>query len=328
MGSFGMMGVIITIALPYQLATMYAEIAGNSMFQTQRVLSHRAFPRKKSEARWTDIPPQGATPLRNPKLAVLMMVKDAILFEDVWQKWLDTAGDLLQPVLFIHAFGITNPSAFRTASFASSLVWPPVPSRWCDIWEIEMLLMRHALRDPDVTHMATVSDDSIPLKPVSFIYNALVDEPATRMCNSSRSNDHHRAETWWLMSRKDGQLFLDHSDIANATFRTYGNCTEETSWLYPLRLRQTRWKSRSRLVKECVMFTDWTGHNRRDFIYHAALCDCPNLTRGVFTPSPGHPRSFSVSKIGWFELRRSPFWFGRKIEELNVPTDDFWRLLN
>merc|ERR1711937_461261 len=113
--------------------------------------------------------------------------------------------------LLIHAHGITNHSHFVPEDFRQFLSPQQAHTKWDDIVPAELLLMRYALRDPRVTHLATVSDDTVPVKPLSYIYTELVREPATRMCIDLSSGEvggqETHAETWWLMTRSDAQLF-------------------------------------------------------------------------------------------------------------------------
>eukprot|EP00927_Polykrikos_kofoidii_P044872 TRINITY_DN3874_c0_g1_i1.p1 TRINITY_DN3874_c0_g1~~TRINITY_DN3874_c0_g1_i1.p1 ORF type:complete len:341 (+),score=18.34 TRINITY_DN3874_c0_g1_i1:71-1093(+) len=279
-------------------------------------------PKTAQEQTWTALRPP-ARALGPPKLALLMMVNDSVPLSHVWLSWFDTVGTALKPAVFLHAHGISQKNDFGTPSFAPYLVWPPVPSSWLDTFDVEMELMRLALADPDVTHVATVCESSVPLKPVSFIYSALSRKPATRMCPSSE--EIRRAETWWLMSREDAQLFITQKNLVNASFRPVGRATNELTFLYPLRLRSTRWGEASPLKMQCVMFTDWSDH-RKGFADHRSLCDCPSLQKEDYNRSTrAHPRSFSIGSKSWSQLRLSPFWFGRKVVQFDVPAKTLWR---
>eukprot|EP00927_Polykrikos_kofoidii_P044874 TRINITY_DN3874_c0_g1_i12.p1 TRINITY_DN3874_c0_g1~~TRINITY_DN3874_c0_g1_i12.p1 ORF type:complete len:342 (+),score=21.47 TRINITY_DN3874_c0_g1_i12:71-1096(+) len=280
-------------------------------------------PKTAQEQTWTALRPP-ARALGPPKLALLMMVNDSVPLSHVWLSWFDTVGTALKPAVFLHAHGISQKNDFGTPSFAPYLVWPPVPSTWKKTFDVELELMGLALADPNVTHVATVCEKSVPLKPVSFIYSELLREPATRMCPSSAAIK--RAETWWLMSREDAELFMSQKDLVSASFQPTNKVDGELSFLYPLRLRSTRWGEMSPLKMHCVMFADWSDKFSQGFGDGRSACDCPSLLTANYTRSTkAHPRSFSVGSKLWSELRSSPFWFGRKVVQFDVPADTLWR---
>eukprot|EP00927_Polykrikos_kofoidii_P044882 TRINITY_DN3874_c0_g1_i9.p1 TRINITY_DN3874_c0_g1~~TRINITY_DN3874_c0_g1_i9.p1 ORF type:complete len:345 (+),score=27.93 TRINITY_DN3874_c0_g1_i9:40-1035(+) len=324
-------GLLILFLLPtellgYEESEPDTTVEGNAMLQgnAYRSISKKFFPKNAEHEIWTALPPPARNVGRDPKLAVLMMVQDSVPLEHVWRSWFDTAGNALKPTVFVHAHGISKKNDFGTPSFAPYLVWPPVPSTWKSTFDVEIELMRLALADPDVTHVATVCEKSVPLKPVSFIYSALFREPATRMCPSSVTIE--RAETWWLMSREDAQLFVTQKNLVNASFRPIEKATNELSFLYPLLLRSTRWGEMSPLKMHCVMFADWSDKFSQGFGDGRSVCDCPSLQKAIKTRSTYlHPRSFSIGSKLWSELRLSPFWFGRKVVKFDVPADTLWR---
>merc|ERR1719487_177454 len=191
--------------------------------------------------------------------------------------------------LLIHAHGIDKPSQFIDAEFRDNVLSKKAKSDWGHLWEAEVLLVQQALKDPDVTHLMIVSSDSIPVKPLQFIYNDITQNPRTRMCmDNARSPP--RAEAWWLMHRGDAQLFSDNIERVRKVFVPECGppcgCADEDSWWYPLKLRMERWHMTqsdplklSMVLDSCPMYTNWMiGSSRcKNWVDHAAKCDCPKL---------------------------------------------------
>merc|ERR1719387_1680602 len=158
-----------------------------------------------------------------------------------------------------------------------------VNTSWCNCRDAVLLLIEHALIDPDVTHMALVSDNSIPIKSLHFIHSELKRAPWTRMCQD-RSWGVPRAETWWSMSRLDAQFFVKHQDsiskaigagmTQDGPLQKHG-CTDENAWLLPLILLNARWGFRARLLDECTMLADWQG-TCKHWKHSSDACNCPN----------------------------------------------------
>lgn len=294
-------------------------------------------PKTDQEKFWTELKP---TPeqVRPTKIALLMFVKDRVNNAAVWSSWMeDATSHGLDFKLLIHAWKNhthkdkkhhkhndrknKTRGGFEPATFRKYLVPEQARTTWNDIVEAEIMLLRYALRDLDVTHVATISDDTVPVKPLSYIYQELLREPATRMCvdlKSGESGDQKtHAETWWLMKRSDAQRFSDHWKLVQQSF--VERSTEEKTWLLPLILRYKRWRDESRLLDECVMYTDWADdcNHWRD---HEALCDCPHLRQEPHQPGLlSSPRlHYQLGSQAWSELRASPFWWARKFSDMPV----------
>jgi len=252
-----------------------------------------------------------------------MFVKDRIGNANMWLSWMrDANASGSEFSLHIHAYG--SHDDFSPSEFRPFLVQEVVPTKWCDIWDAQLLLIRRALADGGVTHLAVVSADSVPLKRLSTVLEDLRRRPATRLCADfffplTATLDtwwlmRPRAETWWLMRREDAELFAEERELVNSTFKA--GCTEENSWLYPLLLRHARWGDQAPLLNECAMLTDWLG-TCKGWADHMDDCRCARLRALPHRPgSAAHPRTYErVDAAAWRELRRSPFWWGRKFAD-------------
>eukprot|EP00929_Paragymnodinium_shiwhaense_P039073 TRINITY_DN20557_c0_g1_i2.p1 TRINITY_DN20557_c0_g1~~TRINITY_DN20557_c0_g1_i2.p1 ORF type:complete len:367 (+),score=71.21 TRINITY_DN20557_c0_g1_i2:62-1162(+) len=276
-------------------------------------------PNDEAQSRWVELEPKelltppaesSAGPVK-PKVALLMFIKDEVFNPHIWQTWMDQAKAAgLDVTMLIHAYGLAPEADMAQDYFKSFLVHKQAPTAWCNMWEAEILLFKEALADASITHLATVSADSVPLQPLTYMYKALADEPATRLC-LDRHWEIPRAETWWVMTRSHASLFLDNKDLVRSTF--VNGCTEEIAFAYPLLLRHKSWPEQTRLLDECVMFTDWVN-TCKQWADHTAMCECSSLRADEHDEASGiHPRNYlSVSGESWKELRRSSFWFGRK----------------
>lgn len=293
-----------------------------------RWLKETHFMKVLKESAWMDFEPRPYKEwtARSPKLAILMMTKDKVHNEDIWVKFLQRAKhDNLSYKMLIHAYGIDegNRSQFLSTKLAKYVVKDKEWSSWCNMWKPQMLLLKKALMDENVTHMMMVSQDSIPVKPMRLIYDALLVDPTTRMCADDRwRRDWPRAESWWLMRREDAELFAINEDFAEHNFLAH--CTEEQGWYYPLRMRVEKWGNK--LLNECPMFTNWMDGKTpcKIWKWNIQLCtDCAELRA-----SPHHDAGFmhpvtykSVNFSALKGLILSPFWFARKFEDGAVTPD-------
>jgi len=271
-------------------------------------------------------------PGSKPKVAFLMFVKDKVENPKLWLRWLQDARQSgLDFNLIIHAYGINrpfgrySPSEYTQKEFRQYVSPHWRPSNWCMMWDAEFALFKQALEDPDVTHIQILSQDTIPLKPMRYIFQALEDDPVTRMCADDYVyKPFPRAETWWVMRRGDAELFKQHEEQATLRFRA--QCSEEEAWYYPLRARMERWGEAAPVKNECVMFTDWADGTQSCKVWADLVKQCPNdcrVTRAMNKTESAtkHPVIFhSISIAAYRELMASPFWFSRKIDEGAITT--------
>jgi hypothetical protein len=281
-------------------------------------------PRSDNERKWTELEVTKFEP-RKPKVAFLMFVKDGAMINNVhmWEAWMKHAREEegIDFAMHVH-IKKEYQNTFRKYSVP---FW--VPTSWCDMFDAEMMLMREALQDPNVTHLMTLSSNSIPLKSLSFIYKEIEQQPATRMCIDHEfkrfgglRKKSPRAESWWLMRRSEALPFINNQDLVRDTFkyRNKSDCGDENTWALALLLRKSRWKAEVELVDECPMFTDWKD-SCKDWAKKSddACKNCVNLRQEPHTDANvGHPRTYThVGVKAWHELVETPFWFGRKFDD-------------
>jgi len=262
-------------------------------------------------------------PKKPPKLALLMVVRRAILNARLWSSWLHDADKQgLKVKILIHTtLGLVEDFP---AELWASVVPEKVAVERCNALNATMLLIGRALEDQEVTHLMTVSDDSIPVKPLHHIYWRLERSPRSRLC----TDDDWllpRAETWWVLRRGDAELFYTsrNSEFLQ-TFRDAKtlfplDCDDENFFYLPLKTRMQKWDNahEASFMNKCPMYTDWRTGQRacKAWADHAGLCDCESLGRHVVsTADAGHPASFgNIGGEAFIALLRSPFWFARKI---------------
>lgn len=265
---------------------------------------------------------------KSVKVAFLLFVNKKVENPKLWKQWMHDARESgLDFNLIIHAYGIFRPfgvynsSEFHQKEFRKYMSKGWSWSNWCMMWDAEFLVFKEAFQDPNVTHFITLSADTIPVKPMRYIYQALEDDPVTRMC----ADDYvykpwPRAETWWVMRRGDAELFIQFEAQAKEKFRC--ECSEEEAWYYPLRARMERWGYEAAPVKnECITFTDWADGNQSCKQWADMVKQCPNncrVTRSMnhSETSTKHPVIFhQLTTPAFKELMASPFWFVRKIDD-------------
>jgi hypothetical protein len=319
-------------------------------------------PESPNERKWTEL--KVATfPKRAPKLALLMFVKEGAIINNakMWQSWTNHAKEQgLDFTMHIHAKedydkawqAWTHHTKKQGGSSAAmqdqakedheNLIlkykyprW--TPTSWCDMFDAEIMLMRAALQDPEVTHLMTLSANSVPLKNLSSIYEEIRRQPATRMCLDykhkrfgGQRKHSPRAESWWLMTRSDAMPFIQNQALVRNTFKYTHKlkCSDENVWALALLLRKNKWKEDMQLVDECPMFTDWKGSCKAWANRANDGCkNCVNLRKEPHSEAgPGHPRLYKhVGVKAWQELQDNPFWFGRKFaDHAFSEIDDPW----
>jgi hypothetical protein len=261
------------------------------------------------------------------KMAFIFFANDRIDNEDIWLHWMDEARDQgLDFAVHIHAYGLKKGdiSQWRSDRFKKHVSREQARTTWCQMFEAQMLMLEKALEDPSVTHLVTLSSDSVPVKPMAYIYNKTRDDPLSRFCVDDYWRDPWpRAETWSMMRRADAMFFAQNKEFAHKNFRR--DCQEETAWYFPLRVRWDNFRADAAVKKECIMFTNWKDGEKackEAWANSAETCNCPTLRKSSnSTPANfKHPVIYSqVSADAFEELVRSPFWFARKFTADAVP---------
>jgi hypothetical protein len=229
----------------------------------------------------------------------------------------------LKVSMYIHT-GLTDLSNFP-ADLREHVIPDKLRIRWCHGSDAVMAVYEHVRKDPSVTHVATISDDTIPVKPLRQIYAEILAKPKSRLC---QDNDWWipRAETWWVMARSDMELFHQSDGDTLLSFQRdfqqshENDCDDENFWYLPLKLRAHAWGEDAEVLNECPMYTNW---NLTDGVFipckkwreHAGDCKCDNLREALLTGADNaHPATFgSISAAGFEDLLQSTAWFARKI---------------
>jgi len=277
---------------------------------------------------WTDLPPRARTTIRTPKLALNFLIKDTIHNSHVWEAWLAQAKKDGIPVkVLIHPQEAASAKAKLPTNFQQFLVNKTVASDWQHVFRAQFHLLKEALKDPDVTHMATLSESTIPVKSLSWMMAELKQDNATRMCGSS---DGKIAESWWVMNRPDAELFKDHESLVKkmlmlSTRQQWQN-DAEVGWYEPLTMRRDRWGQEVPLTVQCTtlaLFNCDGPDGGEPWCAELPDCNCPNLQRLLPEQLPKeHAAEFNLlTSAAYGELLASPFWFARKFAEGAVPPE-------
>merc|ERR1719284_790575 len=142
-----------------------------------------------------------------PWLALMLFVRDYVpeAHAKLWAAWMDTAKSQgLKVSMFIHT-GLTDLSNF-SKDLRPYVIKQTVKTKWCQAYGAIMAIYKHVRKHKHITHVATISDDSIPVQPVSEIYAEITAKPQSRFCQDNNWWI-PRAETWWVMARQDMELF-------------------------------------------------------------------------------------------------------------------------
>lgn len=124
-------------------------------------------------------------------LALIVLTKDGFNNGEEWMRWVDEAKrDGLTPRLYVHAYNLRNESArsrFSPPELRRYLVNETLDTAWCGwgLVQVEMMLARHALLDPAVTHVATASDSHVPVSSLKEMHDSLRADPQGRFCGES-----------------------------------------------------------------------------------------------------------------------------------------------
>jgi hypothetical protein len=259
-------------------------------------------------------------------IAFLVFADDRIHNEEIWLHWMEGARAAgLEFSMHIHASGLSpnGTSEWRSERFKEFLVPEQAPAAWCRTWEAQMVLLTSALRDKQVTHMVTLSSDSVPVKPMTWIYDQTWEQPLSRFCvDDSWRDPWPKAEMWSMLRREDALFFHENRRFAERNFRH--DCEDELAWYFPLRARWDNFKEQAPLKRECIMFANWKDGRqacREQWSVNADKCHCPTLRASKSTPaSIKHPVAYhDVHADAFKELVRSPFWFARTFPEGAVP---------
>lgn len=271
-------------------------------------------PRSAEEDAWTAIQPAPyERRVDNFKLAILMVAMDRVMNKRIWLKWMRQAEEEDLPLrLLIHP---KETGVFADMDLMQYLVKnSSAPTGWCKCVDAMYVLIREALLDEHVTHMALVSDSTVPVKSISYIYEQLRRSDESRFC-MDWGWAYPRAETWWMMRREDLELVVTHTP-EHSIFMNQ-DCPDEQAWMRPLALLSRRWGADYLPLRdECVTLSDWSG-SCKAWASNFPSSVLPLLHSEPHTASDiAHPRSYThVGLATWQEMERSHFWFARKFDD-------------
>lgn len=254
---------------------------------------------------WASLPVPGgfSSLLAAPKPAILMMSFSAIVFGEAWEQFFSQA-DHGTFSLLVH---LKERTAVKQIPefFRPYIMLEDVPTDRCHDTQLMIRMMSLALEDENVTHVAFVSGDALPLKPLSYIIEDLAQDGRSRFCADTQW---HRAETWIVLERKHALLFSEHWDVLKQLI-PYSDCEDEDLFYWPLEVRQEN------LNDHCPMLTDWSG-TMKFWREKTEKCGCPSFLASDKVPAKcSKPALFlDVSSTGLSEVIGSSagYWYARK----------------
>jgi hypothetical protein len=180
-------------------------------------------------------------------------------------------------------------------------------SHHCDSIWLTTNLLRKALADNDVTHLALVSGGSLPLRTIPQILTSLREDDRSRFCVDEEWT---RAETWSVLRRDHAELIDEHRDEFHQLILSRClSCVDEETFHWALTERGED------VMDQCVTMTDWSG-TPKNWGRVAKECKCPAFLASVKAPASClNPATMRVvTSEGMEQLLKSPrrHWFVRK----------------
>lgn len=262
---------------------------------------------KKAVKGWKDLPPIAPSKI-GAKLGFVMMIYHTIVFKKSWQKLLEEPK--VPFALLIHS----KMKADLPKFFTKFLYNKKLPNDRCKNSKMMLMLMVHLMnKDKDVSHLAVVSGDSLPIKPLSHMTLDIHRDGCSRFCADT---EWKRAETYYVMRRDHAQFLNKNMKQLFALIPTVDSnpktdCLDEDMFYWPLHLRKES------VCNSCPMMTDWTGTNKYWKI-NAKRCKCPAfLKSSKIQGSCARPSMFKdITPQGLDQLLSSPagYWFARKFQ--------------
>lgn len=302
--------------------------------QLRNVTAHVVL--ESSEWRWWTNLAEASTPGAT-KLALLFMIKDRIHNVHIWRAWLQRAtSDGVTLGAHVHAYDLnkSDPEVQKNMEawphlFQQGLLKRSSKSTWGNIWKVQLELLRNALKDKQVSHVAWMDQTSIPVAPARLIYRELQLDPNSRFCaDMNLEAEVPRAETWSMMQRGDVEVIVQNQARYRKMIRDW-RLYDEQYFFWPLHIRNMKRKQSGRkstlhydMERGCYHFTDWLRGTSCDthtaWANKTILCNCPHLKRSLLShyPDKKHPATFmQIDRKSFEELWNSPFWFARKFDD-------------
>ena len=230
------------------------------------------------------------------------MIYDTIAHEDVWNLFFKNA-DPEKYVVLIHYKNQQTLEFFESAKLKEC-----IPTKYGDssLIHAQNLLMKEALKDPDVYKMVILSNTCIPLKSFDYVYSKLTADnnghfnecPQSQCfprCESAtryiHRNDIYKSSQWFIANRRHAECYIQYAMNAGC-FETH---PEEH---YYITVNKTYCREdtvcTSNTAETATTFTNWQGMNYR------------------YPSFVGIKNYDSVSKEEMEYLVSAPCFFGRK----------------
>ena len=161
---------------------------------------------------------------QQPKVAFLFLIKTHFPLEKVWDAFFPEKLNSFYSIYFHTKPGEKVKILDRFKPF----MIPSVPTEWgSNLFDSQLQLLLYALSDPLNVRFFFISDTTIPLKPLQFIYTTVMALPGSSFCICPRSQSmttyNHvktklsrlfvnertwrKAEMWSVINRKHAQFF-------------------------------------------------------------------------------------------------------------------------
>ena len=164
-----------------------------------------------------------------PKVAFLFLTKGELHQPAIWREYLEEAG--LAAALYAHVK--SHPELPPASLLAKHLIEKQIPTEWADLSLVEatLHLLEAALKDPEITHFALVSESCVPIRPFAELWRSLTLDPRSRMFVRSWQDERklnvlraqrvenlkgirkelaHFQAQWMCLNRSDAQLIVDN----------------------------------------------------------------------------------------------------------------------
>lgn len=112
------------------------------------------------------------------KLAILFLTRGNIHNPSLWEKFIsDSQG---KAVVYAHA---KNKEAVSQSIIKNNLIPEHIDTAWGNISLVraQNLLLKNAIKDPDITHFAFVSESCIPIKSWEYVERTIIADPRSRL---------------------------------------------------------------------------------------------------------------------------------------------------
>lgn len=168
-----------------------------------------------------------------PKLALLILTRGDVRSPDIWKEWVAPESDRIS--IFSHP---KEPDKLKGGFLEGTDIAETFDTQWGEVSLVKasLALLRAALRDPELTHFALLSESCVPIQPLSRILLRLQHDgrPRFNSRDQERANPEFQSrmqqapeipngcwrfhQQWWL---------LDRSAAVMATRRDYTSKFEQ-----------------------------------------------------------------------------------------------------